>query len=190
MSYTLEITKTPINIPSISGDLVPDDLEGFMPSSRIGSPYIVDLLFQLTQLIPEEGEIPVSITSVSSTTPGKTGVSFQVTDSSPLNYTIRVQGVINDSAFNSTYNMVLQGQTSQTFIIQTNVSIGTVPSDFLAIFRWSPPSVFFYLFSNAYQFVVNPGAVSEKTETYNQYVYYDWNIGLDTFKSDLETGTI
>lgn len=190
MSYTLEITKTPIEVPSISGNLVPDDLEGFMPSSLVGSPYVVDLLFQLSMSVEEGGDAAVPIDSVILTTPGKTGVSFTVTDTDPLNYTVRVQGVFNEPEFNSVYDMVLQGPTSQTFITQTNVPVGTVPSGFLAIFRWTPPSVFFYLFSAAYQFVINPGDVSETTETHDQYVYWSWNTGLATFRSDLETGTI
>jgi hypothetical protein len=188
LSYTLDIVKTIIDVPSIAGDLSPDDLDLFMPSSLVGSTYIVDVLFALSFDDEVSGVVPEAITQVVATTPGRTGVSFSVVDSDPFNYTVRVQGAFNEATFVSRYNVVIQGATPNSFVTLTDIT--TLPEDFLAIFRWTPPSVFWYLFTNSYNFIVNPGDVSEAEVTLNQYTYWNWNAGLATFAADLAKGVI
>jgi hypothetical protein len=188
VQYTLEVTKTIVNVPTISGDLAPDDLDGFMPSALLGSNYTVDVLFELEYDDGESGPVPEAITQLVATTPGRTGVTFTVVDTDPFNYTIRVQGVFAEPLFQSTYNIVTQGPTPNSFIISNNVT--TLPEDFLAIFRWSPPSVFWFLFTSSYSFVANPGSASETTAILDQYVYWDWNTGLQIFATDLAKGAL
>jgi hypothetical protein len=179
-------------VPSISGDLAPEDLEGFMPSSLFGSTYIVDLLFELSGITLDEGgmpiEGPIPIDSIVSSTPSKTGITFTVIDPDPFAYIVRVQGVFNEPTFISKYNVVLQGETPNSFIILTDITV--LPEDFLAIFRWTPPSDFWYLFTSSYNFIVNPGDISETSATLDQYVYWNWNTGLATFTADLAKGVL
>jgi hypothetical protein len=188
VQYNLTATKTIVNVPSISGDLAPNDLDGFMPSALFGSNYTVDVLFELEFNDIESGLSPESITQVVATTPGRTGVTFSVVNSDPFSYTLRTQGVFTEPLFESKYNILVQGDTPNSYITLTDIA--TLPENFLAIFRWTPPSVFWFLFSNSYNFVVNPGSASETSIALDQYIYWDWNTGLATFATDLAKGVL
>jgi hypothetical protein len=191
MSYTLEITKVDVNVPTISGDLKPDEPSDHIASAVSGLPYIVDLTFELTvETVGEEGSSvsPAPITSVDITTPSKTGVSFSALDTDPFNYTIRVQGVFNEVPFNSFYDVVVQGSTDQTFnLVQGISTTAQLPTNFLAVVRWSPPNVFWYEFPNAYEVVVNSG---EANTALSQYVYWDFQLGLTSFINTVQAGSI
>ena len=175
-------------MPTIPGDLVPDGFDGFMPSALLGSNYTVDLLFELGFDDGVSGILPYPVSEVVATTPGRTGVTFNVLDSDSFNFTLRAQGVLNEPLFQSKYNIVVEGNTPDSFVNITDVT--TLPENFLAIFRWTPPSVFWFLFSDSYNFTVNPGDASETTVLLSQYLYWNWNTGLATFTDDLAKGVL
>jgi hypothetical protein len=191
MSYTIEITKVNINVPTISGDLKPDEPSDYIASSAVSLPFVVDLTFTLildTSGQEGGGEEEEAITSVVITTPSRTGVSFTVQDSDPFNYTVRVQGVFNEVPFNTTYDIVTQGSTDRTFDLVQNVqTTEPFPDNFLAVVRWTPPPVFWFDLSGAYQIVVNGGVASTSL---SQYVYWEWISGLSNFRSAVQLGVI
>jgi len=182
MSYTLQLTKTAVNIPTIGGDPYPEDCtaNSFILSAVLGLPYSVDVRLELFEVIPMgEGEslIPVPIVSATANTPGRTGVTFQVANSSSNNYVINVSGVpVVD--FPSTYSFVLdQPDPTQPFPTLNNVSTSApLPPNFFAVYQWSPPNSFLQLLSNAYAFsaVGNNANVSVTANTsLSQYVFLD-----------------
>lgn len=188
MSYSLQVTKTATNVPTIAGNLIPDGEIGYLPSAVAGAPYVMDLVFRLYEVIDEFTQTQVPITAFSSNTPDRTGVTFTVTDSNTMAYGVRISGTLNVPLFNSTYDIVIPTATGSA--LQTGVSTsGTLPS-YLAIVKWSPPTVFWSLLSDPYVFVANDNQVSEATLTLDQYLYWNWTGGLSKFKTDLQAGSI
>lgn len=188
MSYFLQVTKTANTVPTIAGDLIPDGEVGYMPSAVAGSPYVVDLVFRLYESISEESSIQVPITTFSSNTPGRTGVTFTVTSSNSMAYGVRASGTFDDPLFNSTYDIVVS--SANGFAVQSGVSSGGSLPPYLAIVRWAPPSIFWSLLLDPYVFVANDGDVSEASLTLDQYLYWNWTGGLNKFRSDLQAGSI
>jgi hypothetical protein len=151
-----------------------------MFSAVLGLPFSVDVTLQLFEVtVGGEGDIltPVPIVSATADTPGRTGVTFQVANSSSNNYVINVSGVPNVD-FPSTYSFVLdQPNPTQPFPTLDNVSTAApIPPDFLAVYQWSPPSVFQQLLTDAYEFsaVGNNANVSVTANaSLSQYVFWD-----------------
>lgn len=198
MSYSLVITQIPVNIPSIPGDLYFSE-EGsgsptLLPSSLVGQPYILDLNLFLYLDAGTGGEdpilIPEPITSVLSETPDNTGVTFTVLNPNPLNYQIRLSGTIS-AEFASTYSLVTPNILPDgSFGLIENLSTSSSLPEYLALYRWVPYSVLFYLYPIAFSFTVNQGAESEAIRTFGQYVYYDWNSGISQFRAVLAAGSL
>ena len=197
MSYSLVITQTPINIPDIPGDLYFQEegigSPGLLPSSLVGQPYILDLNLFLYN-VEAGGEEPIltpePITSVLSETPDNTGVTFTVLDPNPLNYQIRLSGTIS-AEFASTYSFVtLNILPDGSFGLIENLSTSSSLPEYLALYRWVPYSVLFYLYPIAFSFTANQGAESEAIRTFGQYVYYDWNSGISQFRAVLAAGSL
>lgn len=180
MSYTLEVTKTIINIPIVSGDLTPDDLEGFMPASVVGQEYTVDLTFTLAE---EGAEIPVPIEELIVETPELTGITFTTLSAN----TIRASGVFDGVDFNSGYTILLE---SGGQFIAEEVTQAQLPDNFVAIVAWRVPTVFFNLKTNSYRFTANPGDVTETSILESQYIYWPWQSALQAFQTDLQKGII
>jgi len=198
MSYSLVITQTPINIPSIPGDLYALEegggTPGLLPSSLVGQPYILDLNLFLYFDEGTGGETPIlipePITSVLSETPDNTGVTFTVLDPNPLSYQIRLSGTIS-AQFASTYSFVTPNILPDgSFGLIENISTGSSLPDYLALYKWVPYSVLFYFYPIAFSFTVNQGAESESVRTFGQYVYYDWNSGISQFRAVLAAGSL
>lgn len=199
MSYVVTVTKAAVNVPTIPGDQYPDDdpenpgaAANYMLSAYAGVTYIVDLTIRLFEEIPGgEGTTlePEPMTSLSITTPGRSGVTFTTISSDTNERVVRMSGTLNDAVFISTYDLVMPPPAgSQQFQILRGVS-GTVPG-YLAIVKWQPPSVFSYEYVGAYLIVANAGQASEATRSMNQYVYWNWEAGLATFQADLAAGSI
>jgi hypothetical protein len=199
MSYVLIINQTPVNVPDIQGDLYfQEDGSGtpsLFPSSLVGQPYVLDLnlfLYQDLGTGGDDGPVlePEPITSVLSETPDNTGVTFTVLDPDPLNYQIRVSGTIS-AQFASTYSFVTNEILPDgSFKLIENVSTSSNLPEYIALFRWIPSTVIFFFYSLAFSFTVNQGAASEATESFGQYVYYDWNSGISQFRTVLAGGSI
>lgn len=200
MSYVLTFVKTAVNIPVIPGDQYPDDdpenpgaADSYMFSSFSGVTYIVDLtigLFREEDLGGGPILVPEPITSLSITTPGRTGVTFTTLSSTSNQRIVRMSGTLSDAVFNSTYDLVLPAPPgSQQFPIATGVSTSGLP-EYLAIIRWTQPTNFSYEYTAAYLLVVNAGQVSERTRTFNQFSYWGWQSGLASFQADLAAGSI
>lgn len=185
--------KTAINVPTISGDLFPDDpmeANNYMFSAQLGVPYIVDLTFSL-YLLEESGEAivetPEPITSVSVTVPGYTGVTFTVTDTNPYAYKVRTSGVPNVDLGNGSYSFVLRtNDDTKPFPTANNVPITAPTPDFLALFKFVPPTYFWKLEENIYQVTASPAG----SKTLSQYVYWDWVTGIQNFKNLVNSGEI
>lgn len=199
MSYVVTVTKTAVNVPTIPGDQYPgDDPEnpgagaGYMFSAYAGVTYIVDLTIRLFEEVPGgEGTIlePEPMTSLSITTPGRSGVTFTTLSSDTNERVVRMSGTLNDAVFNSTYDLVMPPPAgSQQYQILRGVS-GTIPG-YLAIVKWVPPTVFSYEYTNAYLVVANAGQPTQATTTLSQYVYWNWQSGLAAFQADLAAGSI
>ena len=195
MSYVLTVIKTAVDVPVIPGDQYPEDGSeaGYMFSSFSGVTYIVDLTINLYEDVSGGGEPiyePRIISSLSLTTPGRTGVTFTTTSSTPYQRVIRMSGTLSDAVFNSTYDLVLPAPPgSQEFPIATGVSTSGLP-EYLAIIRWTPPTNFSYEYTAAYLLVVNAGQASETTRTFSQFSYWGWQSGLASFQTDLAAGSI
>lgn len=199
MSYVLTVVKTPVDIPVIPGDQYPADpenpsaAEGYMFSSYSGVTYIVDLT---VSLFKDEGTgegpilVPEPMTTLSITTPGRTGVTFTTLSSTSNQRVIRMNGTLSDAVFNSTYDLVLPAPPgSQEFPIVTGVPTSGLP-EYLAIIRWTQPTIFSYEYTLAYLMVANAGQVSEMTRTFSQFSYWGWQSGLAAFQADLAAGSI
>jgi len=201
MSYVLTVIKTPVDIPEIPGDDYPDDdpenpgaAEGYMFSSFSGFTYIVDLTINLYEDVSGGGGEPiyepVVISSLSLTTPGRSGVTFTTTSSTSYQRVLRMSGTLDDAVFNSTYNLVLPSPPgSQEFPIANDVSTSGLP-EYLAIIEWTQPTNFSYEYTAAYVMVVNAGQDSEITRTFSQFSYWGWPPGLASFQADLAAGSI
>ena len=201
MSYVVTVTKTAVNVPTIPGDQYPDDdpenpnaAANYMLSAYVGVTYIVDLTIRLFQEVAGgEGTSlePEPITSLSITTPGRSGVTFTPVSSDIYERVVRMSGTLNDAVFNSTYDLVLPALPgTQTFPIATNVpTSGTLP-EYLAIIRWTPPTDFSYEYIGAYLVVANAGQSTQASRSMNQYVYWNWESGLAAFQTDLAAGSI
>lgn len=201
MSYVVTVTKTAVNIPTIPGDQYPvDDPENpgaaanYMFSAYAGVTYIVDLTVSLFQEVAGgEGTslIPEPMTSLSITTPGRSGVTFTTLSSDTNQRVVRMSGTLNDAVFNSSYDVVLPPLPgTQTFPIANNISTSSILPDYLAIIRWTQPTVFSYEYVGAYLVVANAGQPTQATRSMNQYVYWNWQAGLAAFQADLAAGSI
>jgi hypothetical protein len=197
MSYTLTLSKTAVNIPDIGGDLYPEDeaASNFMFSAVLGLPFSVDVTLQLFEVTGSDESLiltPVPIVSATANTPGYTGVTFQVANSSPNNYVINVSGV-PDVDFPSTYSFVLdQPDPTQPFPTLDNVSVSApLPPNFFAVYQWSPPNAFLELLDSAYAFsaVGNNANVSVTANTsLSQYVFWDRNSSRAAFINLVNAG--
>ena len=193
MSYKLNIVKTAIDIPVISGDSYPEDpgeADTYMFSAQFEEPFVVDLTFSLF-IIDASGDVPVDvpepITSLNISTPGFAGVTFTVIDSDPYLYKIRVSGVLNVNIGSSSYSFVLRtDDDTKPFPIVTNVSTAPPFPDFLAVFEFVPPTIFQKLEEDVYQIVATPGG----SGTLSQYVYWNWIKGIQGFKNVVNSGEI
>ena len=193
-TYVLTIVKDPVTVPTIPGDLYPEDSSAstYMFSSFSGAPYIVDLTISLFK-DEDIGEGPVLIpepmTSLSVTTPGRTGVTFTTLSSTSNQRVVRASGTLNDAVFNSTYDLVLPPPAgSQQYEIVRGVS-GTIPG-YLAVIKWTPPTVFSYEYTSAYSIIANSGQPTQASVFLNQFSYWGWQAGLATFRADLAAGSI
>lgn len=196
MSYVLTLNKTAVDIPVVPGDQYPEDstANNYMFSSFSGGTYIVDLTLTLFEEIPG-GEEPIlepePITSFSITTPGRSGVTFTTISSTSNQRVIRASGTLNDAVFNSTYDLVLPPPPgSQQYEILRGVSAaGTLPP-YLAVVRWTPPTIFVYEYVGAYSIIVNSGQVSEMSRTLSQFSYWGWQSGIASFQVALNAGSL
>lgn len=191
MMSTLTVAKQAVNIPVIPGDLfaAEDAPPNLMFSAQQGFPYIVDLTVSLFEVLSEEVSIPQPITSLQITTPGLTGVNFTVIDPDPLLYKIRVDGVLNsDFITPPTYSFVLdQENYSNPFPTANNVSTGAQPPEnFLAVYRFDPPTILWKFETPAYLITTTPTA----STTLNQYVYWGWQASIQNFKNLVLAGSI
>jgi hypothetical protein len=182
MSYSLRLTKTAVDIPTIGGDLYPEDstADSYMFSAVMGLPFSVDVRLELFEVITmgeSESLIPVPIVSATANMIGYTGVTFQVANNSSNNYVINVSGVpLVD--FPSTYSFVLdQPDPTKPFPTLDNVNVSNpIPPDFFAVYQWEPPNISWLLLDNVYEFnaVGNNANVSVTANTYlNQYIFFD-----------------
>jgi hypothetical protein len=195
MSYTLTIVKTAVDIPTIGGDLYPEDstANSYMFSSVLGLPFSVDVTLQLAEVTgTEESPIltPVPIATATANTPGYTGVTFQVANSNPNNYVINVSGVPAVD-FPSTYSFVLdQPDETQPFPTLNNVSVSDpLPADFFAVYQWNPPNAFLELLTGAYQFSATGSNSSANAATsLSQYVFWDRNSSRAAFINLVNSG--
>lgn len=193
-TYRLTVTKTPVTIPTIGGDLYPEDgsESGYMFSALQGSPYIVDLTFALYSVESGgEGEqlVQEAISSVSSS--GPAGVSFAVQNTDPMAYVVRTTGTPASQFGGDTYDFVLRtDDDTKPFPTVQNVQAGGSYPDYLAVYRWDPATVSWISLDGAYEFTANPGSASEASNTLSQYVYWNWNSGISSFVSVVESGEI
>lgn len=197
-TYSVEVTKTAVVIPSPGGDLYPnEDPDVFMFSAIQGTQFIIDVafkLFETTEVSDESGistvTTPVNIININSSFDSQySSVTFQVIDSDPLNYTIRVTGNIVDVILGETYTFVLPtNDPTQGFPISTT-SVTSVPTGYLAIISWVLPSVFWVLLSDVYTFTINP---SGENIDYNmsQYVYWDRTLAITNFGNIVTQGVL
>lgn len=196
MSYVLAVNKTAVNVPTVPGDLYPEDstANNYMFSSFSGGTYIVDLEFNLyeEQTVGEEIIlVPEPITSLSLTTPGRTGVTFSTVSSNTYTRVARASGTLNDAVFNSSYDLVLPAPAgSQEFPIARGVNAAGALPEYLALVKWVPPTIFVYEYTGAYVFVANDGNASEASRSLNQFSYWGWQTGLSLFQSAVNAGSI
>jgi len=198
-TYEVEITKTAIVIPSPGGDLYPDENpDNFIFSAIQGTQFTVDLLIKLyeTTEVITEGNTVITTTQVNvddiacSLDNQYTSVSFNVTDSDPMNYTVRLIGNITNAVTGETYTFVLPtNDPSQGFPISTT-SISSIPTGYLAVVSWSLPTIGFWrLLSNSYSFNVNPDD-QDITKNMSQYVYWDYTSAVSNFTNLVSSGEI
>jgi hypothetical protein len=191
--YKLKILKNAIDVPIISGDSYPDDpveANTYMFSAQLEEPFITDLTFKL-YIIDNSGEAPIevqeAITSVSITTPGFTGVTYTVTDTDPFAYKIRVSGIPNTDLGGS-YSFVLgTDDDTKPFPTANNIPITSpLPDDYLAVFKFVPPTLFEKYEDDIYQISVTPAG----SALLSQYIYWNWTKGIQNFKNLVASGEI
>lgn len=188
---TLIVSRQAVNIPVIPGDLfaAEEAPPNLMFSAQQGFPYIVDLTISLVTVLGEDVSIPEPITSLQITTPGLTGVNFTVIDPDPLLYKVRVEGVLVSNFITPpTYSFVLdQENYSNPFPTANNVSTGAQPPEnFLAVYRFDPPTILWKFESPAYLISTTPTA----STTLDQYVYWGWQASIQDFKNLVLAGSI
>lgn len=204
-TYEVEITKTAITIPNPAGDLYPDeDPAVFLFSCFQGLEFIIDLtikLYEVTETVEEGGPVTtrtqLDVDDVLCELDSEySSATFEVTDTDPLNYTVRLTGDITNALKGESYTFVLPtNDPTQGFPISTT-SISNVPSNYLAIIDWTLPTVFASIFSrsyelltDAYSFTVNP-ADENQVFTMSQYVFFDAGTSLIIFRNLVLNGVI
>ena len=198
-TYEVEITKTAVVIPSPGGDLYPDeDPDDFIFSAIQGTQFIVDLAIKLYETVETVTESGTTTTTtqidvddvVCSLDSQYTGVSFTVTNSNPLNYTVRLTGNITNAVTGESFTFVMPtNDPTQSFPI-TTTSTSSIPDNYLAIVSWSLPLIGFWrLLDNSYSFVVNPDD-EDVTKNMSQYVYWDYTSAVNNFTNLVSSGEI
>jgi hypothetical protein len=193
-TYVLVLTKTAVNVPTIDGDLYPEDSTAstYMFSATFGAPFVTDVTLRLYESIPGPEDdilVPEPIISASASMTGYTGVTFQVTDTDPYAYVIRLTGAPTVD-FPATYSVVLdQPNITQPFPTLEGVSVyGSLPENFFAVYEWFPSSNFWELLTDVYTFVVNSGSATQASNLLNQYVYWDRIAARAAFRSVVNQG--
>ena len=180
----VSIVKSNATVPSIGGDAIPDPDTYYLYSVYQNVPFSIDLTFSLDDTTDPENPIPVAITSISRSLSTYGSVSFTTISSNPYNYTIRVSGTITN-AIPGEYYYILQNDNTVT-----QISAASAPaSGYLAIVRWTLPSVFVTLMSNSYQFTINYVGGSE-TVNMSQYVYWNYDPAIVQFQQVVAQGAI
>lgn len=190
--YKLEILKTAIDIPTISGDSYPDDpieANTYMFSAQLEESFITDLTFKL-YIIDNSGEAPVevpeAITAVNITTPGFTGVTYTVADTNPFAYKVRVSGVLSVDLGGS-YSFVLKtNDDTNPFPTADDIPITSPVPDYLAVFKFVPPNIFEKFEDDIYQISVAPAG----SALLSQYIYWNWTKGIQNFRNLVASGEI
>jgi hypothetical protein len=193
-TYEVEVVKTAVTIPSPAGNQYPGT-DDYLFSAVQNVQYTIDLeinLFEVTEDPPvEEGGEPVitttqlPVTDVQATSTVN-NVQFTVLDDDPYAYTIRIVATLVNILPGETYTVVLPTNDPTQGFPTSIVSVGSLPA-YVAIVRWTPPSVFSTLLTNAYSFTVNP-EVEDITYNMNQYVYWDLDSALASFQTALAAG--
>jgi hypothetical protein len=194
-TYVLVLTKTAVNVPTIDGDLYPEDLTAntYMFSATFGASFVADVTLRLYESVPGPEDdilVPYPISTASSTLIGYTGVTFQVTDTDPYAYVIRLTGVPTVD-FPATYSFVLdQPDPALPFPTLDNVSVyGTIPDNFFAVYNWvPPPNPSWVLLENVYNFTVDFGTVTEASVTLDQYIYWNQTSARAAFQNLVNSG--
>lgn len=204
-TYEVEIQKIPITIPSPAGDLYADqDPDLFLFSAIQDQEFVIDLVIKLYEVSEQTGEGgPVTVTTqlevddvVCELANQYSSVSFQVTDSDPLNYTVRLTGTLVNIIGGETYTVVLPtNDPTQGFPIVTT-SPGASPNNYLAIIAWALPTILsggsarsYELLTDAYTFTINPDTENQ-VYTMSQYVYWDYTTSIQRFITKVEGGVI
>lgn len=193
-TFEVDIIKTAVVIPSPAGNQYPGT-DAFLFSAVQNVQFIIDVTFKLYEVTieppAEEGGEPTTIrtqlpiTEIDSSSTVQ-AVQYTVQDSDPNAYKIRITATLVNILPGETYTLVLPtNDPTQGFPIST-VSVGSLPQ-YVAIIRWTPPSSFSTLLTNAYSFIVNPESENVTVE-FDQYVYWDINTGLSAFQTALAGG--
>lgn len=204
-TYEVEITKTAVTIPNPAGDLYPDeDPDVFLFSAIQDQEFIIDLLIKLYEVTEEAGEGgPITISTqlevddvICELDSQYSSANFVVTDSDPLNYTVRLTGTLVDVIGGETYTVVLPtNDPTQGFPIVTTAP-GASPNNYLAIISWTLPGIFsggsprsYELLTDVYSFTVNPSGENQ-VFTMSQYVYWEYTNSIQRFRTKVDGGII
>jgi hypothetical protein len=191
MATVLKVTKTAVTIPTIPGDLYPEEPNLYLYSCTQGKAFTIDLTFSL---FDEDGETStqIPISSISSSLTGYTGVTFTTQSSSPTAYVIRVSGTLSSIIADESYTFVLPtNDPTQGFPISTVSSVDDAPTN-LAIVRWNTPALT-YVWRNlvgVYNFTASGSGGASASLAMSQYVYWDWEKALNDFKILVANGEI
>ena len=189
ITYTLEVSQTPITVPGIIGDEKPDADDSYLSSVYAKTYFEIDLVFTLKSSNDLSPEIPPAIVTLSvlncELASPYYGVSFTVlTPPEAHQKKIRVSGSVQGGTVGAgeLYQFVLdeEGYPAITYAPEQK------PNNFLAITRWYLPSVTKTLLSLKYIF--NAGGLVSLSM--NQYIYWNWSPALTAFDQILEQGII
>ena len=189
ITYTLEVSQTPITVPGINGDEKPDADDSYLSSVYAKTYFEIDLVFTLKSFDDLSPEIPPAIVTLSvlncELASPYYGVSFTVlTPPEAHQKKIRVSGSVQGGTIGAgeLYQIVLdeEGYPVITYAPEQK------PNNFLAITRWYIPSVTKELLSLKYIF--NAGGLVSLFM--NQYVYWGWVPALAAFEQIVEQGII
>ena len=189
ITYTLEVSQTPITVPGIIGDEKPDADDSYLSSVYAKTYFEIDLVFTLKSFDDLSPEIPPAIVTLSvlncELASPYYGVSFTVlTPPEAHQKKIRVSGSVQGGTIGAgeLYQFVLdeEGYPAITYAPEQK------PNNFLAITRWYLPSVTKTLLSLKYIF--NAGGLVSLSM--NQYIYWNWSPALTAFDQILEQGII
>ena len=189
ITYTLEVSQTPITVPGINGDEKPDADDSYLSSVYAKTYFEIDLVFTLKSFDDFSPEIPpvfltLSVLNCTLASPYY-GVSFTVLNPPEAHQKkIRVSGSVQGGTAGAgeLYQFILdeEGYSAITYAPEQK------PNNFLAITRWHIPAVTKELLSLKYIFNAD-GLVSLSM---NQYVYWNWIPALAAFEQIVEQGII